>query len=424
LRKNLTDKSLKALKPAPSGKRLTIGDTLSPLSVRVTGTGHVSFCVIRRLPGNKQPTVFTIGSYPQVTLERARELAREAALAMSRGTDPNEAKRAAEREAKRQREVTFRQVAEDFRDLHCAKLRSKKGLKLWINIVDHELIPAWGERSAAGIERADVAELISEVVDRDAPAQAHNIFAVIRRLYNWGIGREKYGLEHSPCDRLRPKDLIGERAIRTRVLTDPELRLLWRLAPELGYPFGPLTRLILLCGSRRAEPGNAKWSNFNEQAATLTVPAKGDRVHVIPLPPLALQIVQQLPRFAGPYMFSANGGKKPVEDFNGAKERLNAIMAKTELRPGEEVPVDWAHHDLRRTARTHWSALPVADTVRELCLGHTQKGLHKVYDQYAYLDEKRECLTLWEARLLSLCEPPPAEPAVDAGNVVPLRKAR
>jgi hypothetical protein len=64
--------------------------------------------------------------------------------------------------------------------------------------------------------------------------------------------------------------------------------------------------------------------------------------------------------------------------------------------------------------RTHLSALPVQDIVRELVIAHTKPGLHKVYDQHAYLDEKRRALELWAARLRAIVEPPPE-------NVVHLR---
>ena len=55
--------------------------------------------------------------------------------------------------------------------------------------------------------------------------------------------------------------------------------------------------------------------------------------------------------------------------------------------------------------RTHLSALPVQDLVRELVIAHAKPGLHRVYDQHAYQAEKRECLELWEARLLSIVGP-------------------
>jgi len=35
-------------------------------------------------------------------------------------------------------------------------------------------------------------------------------------------------------------------------------------------------------------------------------------------------------------------------------------------------------------------------------------GIKGTYDKYQYLDEKREALTLWNARLRSIVEPPPA----------------
>jgi hypothetical protein len=41
--------------------------------------------------------------------------------------------------------------------------------------------------------------------------------------------------------------------------------------------------------------------------------------------------------------------------------------------------------------------------------------LHKVYDQYAYLDEKRYALDAWAARLRDIVEPPKA-------NVVELKR--
>ena len=64
--------------------------------------------------------------------------------------------------------------------------------------------------------------------------------------------------------------------------------------------------------------------------------------------------------------------------------------------------------------RTHLSALPVPDLVRELVIGHAKPGLHKVYDQFAYSDEKRHALELWAARLRSIIDPQPAR------NVLPL----
>jgi hypothetical protein len=59
-------------------------------------------------------------------------------------------------------------------------------------------------------------------------------------------------------------------------------------------------------------------------------------------------------------------------------------------------------HDIRRTVRTGLSTLPVPDLVRELVIAHTKPGMHKVYDQHLYLDEKAHALELWADRLAGI----------------------
>ena len=60
---------------------------------------------------------------------------------------------------------------------------------------------------------------------------------------------------------------------------------------------------------------------------------------------------------------------------------------------------DFVIHDIRRTCRTRFSALPVEDIVRELLLAHARPGLHKVYDLHAYEKEKADALKLWHEKL-------------------------
>ena len=80
-------------------------------------------------------------------------------------------------------------------------------------------------------------------------------------------------------------------------------------------------------------------------------------------------------------------------------------------------PKPWRVHDLRRTVRSHLSALQIPDHVAEMVLGHGRKGLQRVYDQHRYEDELREALTRWAGRLRSIVTPPPA-------NVTPLKRRR
>src|SRR5262249_36110976 len=88
---------------------------------------------------------------------------------------------------------------------------------------------------------------------RPAPYLAHVVLGHLRSLFNWAINRGTYGLESSPCDRMKPAAIIGPKVPRQRVLDDPELAALWRASEALGYPFGALYRLLLLTGARKSE---------------------------------------------------------------------------------------------------------------------------------------------------------------------------
>lgn len=248
-------------------------------------------------------------------------------------------------------------------------------------------------------------------------------------MFGWAIGRGVYGLEHSPCDRLKPKNLIGKRDPRDRTLTDDELRAFWRATARVGYPYGPLFRMLLLTGQRKTEVSDALWPEFNIDGALWTVPPqrfKSDAEHRVPLTNDVLALLRTLPRFkAGEHLFSTTFGKKPVDGFSKAKERLDKVMLE-ELRKmaaehgddAEKVKLPpFVLHDLRRTMRTRLSALRVPDTVAEMVIGHGRKGLQRVYDQHKFIDEMREALAAWASRLRDIVEPPPA-------NVVKLTAAR
>jgi integrase len=407
-KRSLTDRTLKALenKPADPGKTYDVRDGVVPgLHVRVMPSGARTFVLVARYPGSRNPTRRSLGSYGALTLEEAREKARAWLGLIERGTDP-----ANEEELQRQAELrkqknSFAAVAEDFIKRHVSKTRKA-------DVVERELrrefIQRWGDRPITDITQHDVVAVIDEVVDRDAPYQAHNLLGHVRTLFNWAIGRGVYGLERSPCDRLRPKQVIGRKLARQRILAGAEVRALWEATETMGYPYGPLFRLLLITGQRKSEVAEARWSEFDLEKREWTIPAKrmkAEAAHMVPLSDEALKILVGLHRFnKGDCLFSTTFGTKPVNGFSKAKEILDREMAARL----PSAPEPFVIHDIRRTMRTGLSALPVPDIVRELVIAHTQKGLHKVYDLHAYADEKRHALDLWAARVRDIVEPPPA----------------
>jgi integrase len=395
----LSDRFITSRRPAAPGDRDDWPDAIVPgLLLRVTDRGHKSFVLRARYPLNpKNPTRRALGDYGAITLGEARDKARAWLELIHRGIDPKIEEERLRTEAKRRQDTTFGRVAADFLDRHAVKLAKVKEIRA---IIEGEFVKRWRNRPIELLAPQDIAPAIRAIVDRGAPAQAHNAYANLRNLFGWAIGTGEYGITQSPLANLSPKSLIGERVIRRRILSDSELRAVWGASDRLLYPYGPAVRLLILTAQRLTQVSDLPRPEIDfDQALWSLSPErmKSDAPHLVPLAPLALDLLRLLPQWTrGEFVFTTTEGRKPVNGFSKAKERLDRLSGVT----------DWVLHDIRRTVRTHFSALPVTDIVRELVIGHAQKGLHRVYDLHSYIDEKRHCLELWEKRLMSIVEPP------------------
>jgi integrase len=168
--------------------------------------------------------------------------------------------------------------------------------------VRREFIAVWGQRPITSITAHDVLAVIDAAVARGSPYQAHNLLGYARRIFNWAIARGVYGLDRSPCDRMRPGDVIGRKAPRAHVLSNAELRAFWQATGRMAYPYGPLFWLLALTGQRKSEVAEARWGEFDLGAGLWLIPRgrmKGDAPHVVPLTPEAVEILEALPRFKG-----------------------------------------------------------------------------------------------------------------------------
>jgi len=419
-RKNLTDRFINSRPPASIGERDEYADAIVPgLYLRVTDRGHKSYALVARYPLNpKHPTRRALGDCGAITLADARDKARGWLQLIGKGIDPKveeERQRAAQ---VRRQANSFAAVAAEFLERHASKLAKEAEAKA---IFKNEFTKRWAQRPITDVTTLEVATAIRAIVARGSPYQAHNAFGHLRKFFNWAIATGEYGIESSPVERLRPSELIGKREGRARTLNDAELRWVWMAAGELGYPYGPLVRLLILTGQRKSQVAEMPRSEVDRRQRLWTIPAermKSDAAHLVPVAPDAAALLESLPTWTeGSFVFTTTGGKQPVNGFSKAKARLDKLVAAVQVKEiGAEAAAktpmeDWTFQDLRRTMRTHLSALPVQDLVRELVIAHAKPGLHKVYDLYAYLDEKRHCLELWEKRLAAIVNPAPVEVA-------------
>jgi len=84
---------------------------------------------------------------------------------------------------------------------------------------------------------------------------------------------------------------------------------------------------------------------------------------------------------------------------------LKALARRHGDDPSEIQLPHFVNHDIRRTVRSHLSRLKITEEAREAVLAHARPGIKGTYDLHDYLDEKREALELWAARLGEIVEP-------------------
>src|SRR5262249_8119353 len=160
----------------------------------VSDKGTRSFALVARYPGSTNPTRRLIGEYGAISLEQARTEARKWHELLHRGVDPG-----AEREQRKQAETkkrsnTFANVAEDF-IAHVHRQGQRRAVETERDIRGI-FFPRWANRPITDITRADVIEVMDEMLRRDARHRAQHVYSYASRLFGWALERGVYGLEY------------------------------------------------------------------------------------------------------------------------------------------------------------------------------------------------------------------------------------
>ncbi len=442
----LTKRAIDAAKAGRTARWLWDGE-LKGFGVRLHASGVKSFVFQYRAgKGRAAPKRrYTIGTYGTLTLDKARDIARQLAGKAAGGSDPLADKRRealAQREARQKarnaRQNTVSGLAARFLDQHVKP--HNRSASEYERILNRYVRPVWGSRPVTDIRRADVVALLDGIVagtgpgtakprrrkgqtapprSRDRRTMAHHVLAVIRKMFRWHQARDENFVTPVVAG-MSPLVRPGERA-RDRILSDDELRAVWTALHATAYPFGPLVRFLLLTAQRREEAAQACWDEIDLKAGTWTIPAaryKTKRANVVPLSAAARSMLTSLPRIqpmpaepgseAPPpvYVFTTTGDT-PFSGFSKAKRALDDA-SKTS---------GWTLHDLRRTARTLMVRAGVRSDIAERVLGHVIGGVAGVYDRHDYISEKRHALEALAAEIDRVMNPQPAK-------VVKLRRAK
>ena len=366
-------------KAKAQGKRAYFWDTQKPgLGLMVMPSGHRSFIIQYRLNGR---SVRRTLDATYVTLEQARAEAAADLGQVARGIDPQTERRKREEPA----DNTLEFIAREYFRREGKRLRTMNQRQA---AFERLVFPALGKKQIDVISRLDIVRLLDRIEDERGGPMADKTLAYLNRLFTWHAGRSD--TFRSPIVRGMTRTRPHERA-RQHVLSDSELKTIWRTAEAQSGPFPALVRFLLLTAARRNEAARARWEEF--KGSEWLIPGsrhKSKKDLLLPLSEDALAVLKGLPR-VGAYVFTT-GGKAPIAGFNQFKRSFDAACGVT----------GWRLHDLRRTARTLLSRAGVSPDVAERCLGHAIPGIRGIYDRHKYIDEMRHAFEALAARIESI----------------------
>jgi integrase len=390
--------TIRAVQTLAQGK--TIWDADHKEAVRGFGVRkqkNAAIYVVKYRASGRQ-RFYTIGPHGSPwTPEKARREAKRLLGLVAAGKDPaDEKKQSALQAADTLRKIT---------DRYLKHAKAKQKPRSYIETERHLLV-GWKplhSTSVFHIRRRHVAARLSEIADGHGPVAASHARSALSAMFNWAI-REGLDIAANPVSGTNKPLVAGP---RNRVLSDAELRAIWRACEDDDY--GRIVRLLMLTAQRRDEVGAMQWS---EVAGDLwTMPAartKNHREHSLPLSATALALIEAQPhRNDRDFIFGDGPRRKGGEHrgFSGwskAKAELDARITAVRKKAlgGEAEPLPhWTLHDLRRTAATVMAdRLGVLPHIVEAILNHAsghRAGVAGVYNRARYEAEMREALDRW-----------------------------
>lgn len=339
----LTDLTIRSLKPT-SGRQIDYwhGDGFG---LRVSKGGTKTFVL------KKANRRYSIGTYPDMSLQEARKRAQKLAAT----TNPHSTTKPT---------VELPEALETYYSTHCASLRpgtvkeTKRLLK---------------KLPRLDLSTQDIYRLIDGIA---GPSEKLHTFAAWKGFYIWATRRQY--LDRSPMEGMKPP---AQNAARDRLLTDAEIRIIWNGANNL-------VRLLICTGQRFNQIASLDSAWISE--GSIHYPAKVMKNKLPHTLPIGDFTKRHLPLRTGLLFPSGDDPTAPMP--NKGKQRYV-----------KDCPVkDWVMHDIRRYYASTLASLGVPIATCEMLLSHVNgslKGIVRIYQRYNFEKEKREAQLLYEKHL-------------------------
>ncbi len=401
-----------ALKSArPKARAYKLWDTQG-LHLFVAPTGLRAWRI--RIRADRRETVISLGSWPDVSLDDARESARAARGMYVRGVEPKVvAAKMSERLA--QSTITLEQLARDWHTHRRDRWTAVHATDVMASLERH-VFPAIGEDLATAITTPQLLRLLGQIARTGAAETARRIAQRLSAIFRFARARSI--VDADPAAGLVREVATGAPAQRQPALEDlGEARALLdaadraRVAPaiRLASRFLALTavRLAAVRGARWDEVEGVDWSADSPAPAALwRIPAarmkmavakKADAAndHLVPLSAAAVAVLRQARAIGGEDLIFHRGGRAIGAGAIGALYDRCGFA-------GRHVPHGW-----RATFSTALNErFPDDRFAIDRALAHVQgSAVEAAYNRSQHLDRRRWLFDRWAEILLDTPAP-------------------
>lgn len=375
--------------------RTTYWDSTLPcFGLRVSPSGVKTF-VIKYRNQHNQIRWYKIGNFPTLTLEQAREEAREQLRNVSRKKDPAKDKQDA-KNAKTIAELCDWYLAEGVSHKKQSTIAIDRGR------IETHIKPLIGKEPVAAITQGQIITFMNDIIKGDK----------IRRYAKSGKPRGVSRVSGGPTAASRSVQLLGaimEFAIKHRIikenpahnietpkakhrevfLTQDEIHALGRILerPEwhdLHKPHCDIIKLLLLTGCRRREITNLRWEYVDMQNQVFRFPdtKTGQQNRIFGLG--ALHLLQELAaNKTSAWVFPSTRGDGPITNpLKPLKKMLETKDADGRLLLDKP---NFTIHALRHSFASVGFDMGINKALVGILLGHSQ---HTVTDIYIHTVDK------------------------------------
>jgi len=385
----LTDTAVRQLKPKDKDYVKSDGNGLQ-LRVRINGSKLWNFNYIH--PTTKKRVNMGLGSYPDMSLKKARELTEAARSQVAEGVDPKLA-REEERAAQRYSEnATLRKVAEEWFEIKKSEVTADYADDIWRSLELH-VFNRLGETPVSQISAQTVIDVLRPVEKTGRLETVKRVIQRLSEIMNYAVIKNL--ITGNPIVAIKSAFKKPKKQ-HLPTITAKELPDFLRKLHETNVTY--ITRQVikwqLLTMTRPSEAAGAKWSEIqwlDDDQANWVIPAermKKRRQHTVPLCEQALRVLEDMKSVSDQYEHIFISLRKPQTSINSQ----TANMALRRMGYQDKL----VSHGLRALASTIMNEEGKDPDLIESALAHGDPNqVRSAYNRADYLERRRELMQWW-----------------------------